>query len=216
MPKLVAALVSRPRLIVSILVAVIAAVLLPSSKMRLVMAWDLGAASFLCLWFIKMVQTPPSRMPANAMAQQDGEWTVFSLSLCAVAASVFAIFTQFQGIQSLKGDARVQHLALVMVTLLLSWLTMQVIFGLRYAHEYYTISDGNTESDGGLAFPHEPEPDYFDFLYFGLVLGMTFQVSDVNITSRKLRRLATLQGFVSFLFNTVILALTVNLIAGVL
>jgi uncharacterized membrane protein len=216
MPSFTAFLFSRPRLFVSILVGVVAAVLLPPSKTHYIIAWDVAAAVFLCLWFIKMQRTPPSQMPANAKAQQDGEWTVFALSLAAVIASVFAIFTQFHDIQSLKGALRAQHLVLVVVTLLLSWLVMQVIFALRYAHEYYTISDGSTAADGGLDFPHEPEPDYFDFLYFGLVLGMTFQVSDVDITSRKLRRLATLQGFVSFLFNTVILALTVNLMAGLL
>jgi uncharacterized membrane protein len=91
---------------------------------------------------------------------------------------------------------------------------MHLVFALRYAHEFYTKSDD--ELQGGLDFPKEPEPDYYDFLYFSLVLGMTFQVSDVDITDRHLRRLATLQGFISFLFNTIILALTVNLAAGLM
>ena len=69
---------------------------------------------------------------------------------------------------------------------------------------------------GGLEFPGEKQPDYLDFLYFSLVLGMTFQVSDVQITARKFRRLATLHGLLSFLFNTIILALTVNIAGGLL
>ena len=91
----------------------------------------------------------------------------------------------------------------------------QVLFALRYAHEYY---NGPTDGpvDGGLAFPSEPHPDYWDFLYFSVVLGMTFQVSDVNITARKFRRLATLHGLMGFVFNTVIIALTVNLASGLL
>ena len=70
--------------------------------------------------------------------------------------------------------------------------------------------------DGGLQFPGDDLPDYFDFFYFALVLGMTFQVSDVQITARKLRRLATAHGLLGFLFNTIILALTVNIAAGLL
>ena len=91
-----------------------------------------------------------------------------------------------------------------------------VSLGLRYAHEYYTTSPGRTEVDGGLQFPDEPTPDHLDFLYFSLVLGMTFQVSDVHITSRKFRRLAAVHCLLSFLFNTVIIALTVNIAASFL
>ena len=87
-------------------------------------------------------------------------------------------------------------------------------FALRYAHEYYERRAGCDQVEGGLEFPQEDRPDYLDFTYFSLVLGMTFQVSDVQITSRKLRRLATLHGLISFLFNTIIVALTVNLAAG--
>jgi uncharacterized membrane protein len=91
-----------------------------------------------------------------------------------------------------------------------------VTFALRYAHEYYARDEGGPDVDRGLDFPNENEPDYLDFLYFALVLGMTFQVSDVQITSRKLRRIATLHGLLSFLFNTVIVALTVNIAAGLM
>jgi uncharacterized membrane protein len=105
---------------------------------------------------------------------------------------------------------------MVVLTLLLSWLMLQTTFAFRYAHEFYTISPGRNDPDGGLTFPDEPEPDYFDFLYFSLVLGMTFQVSDVQITARKLRRLAALHGLLSFLFNAVIIALTVNIAASLL
>ncbi len=89
-------------------------------------------------------------------------------------------------------------------------------FAFRYAHEYYEAPAGAEKVDGGLQFPGEEQPDYLDFLYFSMVLGMTFQVSDVQITSRKFRRLATVHGLLSFLFNTIILALTVNIAAGLL
>ena len=106
------------------------------------------------------------------------------------------------------------RVVLVAVTLLLSWLVTHVTFAFRYAHEFYATDLGGPDVDRGLEFPGEKEPDYLDFMYFALVLGMTFQVSDVQITSRKLRRVALLHGFLAFLFNTVIIAFTVNIAAG--
>jgi uncharacterized membrane protein len=215
---------SRSHLLIAILAGVIASLvipgrallILPGAKAHLVLSWDVGAAVFLGLWAVTMIRTPIWDMPKHAKAQQDGEWTVFALTLAGIVASIVAIIIEFHDITNLKNEARGIHLGLVITTLLVSWLMMQVVFALRYAHEFYTVSDGSGTMDGGLDFPHEPEPDYFDFLYFGMVLGMTFQVSDVEITSRKIRRLATLHGFIGFVFNTVILALTVNIAAGLL
>jgi uncharacterized membrane protein len=90
------------------------------------------------------------------------------------------------------------------------------LFALRYAHEYYSIVPGGDAVEGGLKFPGDDPPDYWDFFYYALVLGMTFQVSDVEILSRKLRRLASVHGLLGFLFNTVILALSVNIAASLL
>ncbi|HYP62769.1 MAG TPA: DUF1345 domain-containing protein, partial [Acidocella sp.] len=101
-------------------------------------------------------------------------------------------------------------------TLILSWATTHLIFTYRYAHEYYSYDLGYKTVDGGIQFPQDELPDYFDFVYFSFCLGMTFQVSDCNVTSKKLRRLATLQGMIGFIFNTVILALSVNIAASLL
>jgi uncharacterized membrane protein len=224
MQRLSLFLSSRIQLIIAVVVGLAVAFLLPKGEVKaqaggqghLVLSWDIGALVLLVLWGITMVRTAPLDMPARAKAQENGEWTVFATSLAAIVASVFVVLIEFKNISNLKGETKIFHLSLVIVTLLISWLTMQLIFALRYAHEYYSYSDGSAEMDGGLEFPHEPEPDYFDFLYFSMVLGMTFQVSDVDITARKIRRLATLHGFVGFTFNTVILALTVNIAAGLL
>ena len=113
-------------------------------------------------------------------------------------------------------DVRDLKVATVAVTLALSWLLTHAVFALRYAHEFYQSSDEGSGFDGGLDFPSTKRPDYWDFFYFSAVLGMTFQVSDVQITSSKLRRLATVHGMLGFLFNTVIVALTVNLASGLL
>ena len=126
-----------------------------------------------------------------------------------------------RGQQRVRGDQdgapegqRTLYVALVAVTLFMSWLMTHVTFAFRYAHEFYANDVGGPDVDGGLDFPGEKSPDYLDFMYFSLVLGMTFQVSDVQITSRKFRRVAALHGLLSFLFNTVIVALTVNIAAG--
>ena len=87
---------------------------------------------------------------------------------------------------------------------------------MRYAHAYYRKRDDDQESSEGegVEFPDEKEPDFLDFAYFSFVIGMTCQVSDVQISSRGIRRLALVHGLLSFLFNTVILALTINLSSG--
>ena len=159
---------------------------------------------------------PAARMQANAEAQQEGEWTIFWLTLGVVIVSFVVVTGEFSFLKSLSGWWRKLDVALVAVTLLASWLMTHVSFAFRYAHEYYARSGDGPEIDGGLEFPEEKQPDYLDFMYFSLVLGMTFQVSDVQITSRKLRRVATLHGLLSFLFNTIIVALTVNIAAGLL
>jgi uncharacterized membrane protein len=101
--------------------------------------------------------------------------------------------------------------------MLLSWFLVHTFFALRYAHLFY--GDHKTKPDihaGGLIFPSEQHPDYLDFAYFSFVLGMTFQVSDVQVTSKQLRRVAMLHGILSFGFNTFIVALTINVIAGMM
>jgi uncharacterized membrane protein len=94
---------------------------------------------------------------------------------------------------------------------LLSWAFIHTIFALHYAHEFYDVTAG------GLAFPQgSADPDYWDFVYFSFVIGMTSQVSDVAVTSKELRRIVTAHGMLSFVFNAALLALTVNLAAGAL
>jgi uncharacterized membrane protein len=156
-------------------------------------------------------------MPADAAAQEEGEWTIFWLTVAAVTFSFAAIIGEFADTtKDLPPLQRNLHVILVAMTLFVSWLMTHTTFAFRYAHEYYEIDPSGSGIAGGLEFPRERRPDYLDFMYFSLVLGMTFQVSDVQITARKFRRLAAAHGLLSFLFNTIILALTVNIAAGLL
>ena len=183
---------------------------------RSIAAWDIGSIIYLAMMCWLFLSSPVARMPANAEAQEDGEWVLFFLVLAGISISFVAILGEFGSMKDAASTVKDQKIALVGVTLAISWMLTQAVFALRYAHEFYARGDAQGNVAGGLDFPKEDTPDYWDFLYFAIVLGMTFQVSDVQITSRMLRRLATLHGLLGFLFNTVIIALTVNLASSVL
>lgn len=110
----------------------------------------------------------------------------------------------------MNADNHDLHVTLAAITVASSWLLVHSVFTLRYAHLYYGDDRKQTKHPGGLDFPHEPEPDYLDFAYFSFVIGMTSQVSDVAIGSKQMRRAALAHGVLSFLFNTIIIALTVS------
>lgn len=185
-------------------------------RSRAILGWDAAALANLLLCASLFAGASPDRMESNAARQQEGEWSLFWLVVAGATASFAAILTEFGSMKGASAADRPLKVALVAATLALSWLLTHTMFALRYAHEFYTRDVSPDKVDGGLEFPGETKPDYWDFLYFSLVLGMTFQVSDVQITSRKLRRLAALHGLLGFLFNTVIVALTVNLASSLL
>ncbi len=208
------AIVARPRLVASALLGIGAGLALPGSLhglTRILLAWDTACLVFLILSAHMFSVPRPGGIAADAERQEKGEWTVFGFTVGAVTASFVAIIGEFSAVKDVPAGTRA---AMVAATLLLSWLMTHTVFALRYAHEYYELAGDEGAVARGLEFPGDAAPDYWDFFYFSLVLGMTFQVSDVQITSRKLRRLATAHGLLGFLFNTVILALSVNIGAG--
>ena len=219
-PWPVRVVLGHPRTTTGLAVGLLAYPLLPSTlspSTRAVAAWDLGALVLLALIAILFAnEGRDAAMAENAKEQEEGEWAMFGIVLAGVAFSFVALTRELANLKQLAPTVRGLHVGLVAATLLLSWVVTHVVFAQRYVHEYYSTSRGHTQVDGGLQFPSDDTPDYWDFVYFSLVLGMTFQVSDVQITSRKLRRLATVHGLIGFLFNTVIVALTVNIAAGLL
>jgi uncharacterized membrane protein len=211
---------ARPRLFIGYgvgLLSLAPLMAVPQLATRCVLAWDIGSLVYLALSAALFFGSEDRDISRDAMAQQEGEWSVFALTLIGAGMSFIAIFL-FSGASGHK-TKQAFYLAFVVGTLALSWLTTHVTFAYRYAHEYYAREPGSTkpeEVERGIAFPSDDKPDYMDFVYFAFVLGMTFQVSDCNITSKKMRRLAILQGLIGFLFNTVILALSVNIAASLL
>ncbi len=212
-------LLGHRRLFGSIVLGVAAFLLLPAhlpAQTRTILAWDIFSVIFLVWCAASFIDATPQRMAAHAEAQQEAEWTMFWIVVAGVLVSLAATLGEFSAMKTVAKSWRAVIVVLVAATLGLSWLLSHVLFALRYAHEYYERAPASGKFARGLQFPGDDAPDYWDFLYFALVLGMTFQVSDVQITAKPLRRLATVHGLLGFLFNTVIVALTVNIAAGLL
>jgi len=134
------------------------------------------------------------------------------------SAALFAVGFLVSVKRSQSGGHFIVHLLLTFLTVIFSWTLVHTVYGLRYAHAFYGDSDepGVNRHAGGLVFPGDRPPDYFDFAYFSFVVGMTCQVSDVQITSRRMRRITLFHSVLSFGFNTMILALLINTVSGLL
>jgi uncharacterized membrane protein len=159
-------------------------------------------------------------MKRIAAHQDAGKWAVLLLTLVAAGASLFAIAGQVPLIKTAAGvSEKATHIILIIATIVLSWAFVHTVFALHYAHDYYADQPtltGVGAQNNGLAFPGEASPTYLDFAYFSFTIGMTFQVSDVQITDPRLRRLALMHGIISFFYSIGILALTINMVAGVI
>jgi uncharacterized membrane protein len=178
--------------------------------------YDAFAFAILGLIWVTVTLTPRERIRAVAQRQDVGRTVIFIFVIIVACAALFAVAFL---IRSGKPEGRHLsiHLLLALATVVLSWLLMHAVFGLRYAHRFYDDSATSAEKHaGGLKFPEDDLPDYRDFAYFSFVIGMTCQVSDVAVTSREMRRLVLLHGILSFGFNTVILALTINTVSSFL
>ena len=134
-----------------------------------------------------------------------------ALLLAITAATMGVILVAVAG--ELKGRNDTLAIVLVVTTLALSWLFSNMVYAMHYAHLFYSADDGGTDA-GGIDFPGCKEPDYWDFLYFSATLGMTFQTSDVEITSRRIRRVVLGQCLAAFVFNLGVIAFTINVLGG--
>ncbi len=200
--------IRRPRLLTSALLAtVLFALLLPTvpPARALLIAFDGGAAIFLGMMLVLMFRASVTSMRNRARVQDEGKWTVLIFSLCMAAIVLFALSHELHAAK----DKSPGDIVLASSTIFLSWLFVAVIFAQQYAHSFYL-------APGQLVFPGTECPDYLDFTYFSLVLSMCCQTSDVAVTSSPLRRLVMLHSVVAFFFNVIIIAITVNVVAGVL
>ena len=207
----------RFRLILSAVASGCVALFLPPTfhwATRFLCVWDTGMLVFLGFTLRLMLKATPEKMQRYAKQEDEGRATILTLVTAAACISIFAIAFILSD-KSRDNSLLVLHVSLSLITIVGSWLLVHVIFALHYARLYYQDYETLAKSEAeGLDFPGEHEPDYWDFLYFSFVIGMTSQVSDVDVTSRTMRRLSLVHGILSFFFNTSIVAMTINIIAG--
>jgi uncharacterized membrane protein len=203
------------RLLTAAGVGVLSALVLPSHwplPTRVLLGWDIGVGLYLLITAAMLIRSDLDRLRRRAAEVDEGAWVITFLAALAGLASLGAIFAEL-GAAKGKPDAWALHIALAVVTIALSWFFTHMIFAQHYAHAFYGEKGERGEC---LNFPGKDDPDYWDFLYFSLVIGMTSQVSDVAVTSSQQRRIVAAHGVLSFVFNTTIIALTVNIASSVL
>jgi uncharacterized membrane protein len=210
LPMFVRVVVSRPRTFVALAIAVVIFFVVPGLDRlltRALLSWDVFTAIYLVLAYFMMFRCGHEHIKPSAILQDDGRFLILMVTQLGALASIAAIVFE---LGAAKGS--VAGLSFAVATIALSWTAVHTSFALHYAHEYY-----RGRKPGGLQFPSGTDgekPDYWDFVYFSFVIGMTAQVSDVGITDKIIRRTATVHGIISFVFNTALLALTVNIAAS--
>jgi uncharacterized membrane protein len=172
---------------------------------RILVGWDSGISLYLGLIALMVAQASIASMRQRAAVEDEGAIVLLMLAAASALASLAAVVAE------LGHGPGADRVVLALITILLSWAFMHAIFALHYAREFY--GEGRDRKIGGLIFPGDEEPDYWDFLYYSLVVAMTAQVSDVQITSKTIRRLTLAHGTIAFFFNATVLALTVNIIS---
>jgi uncharacterized membrane protein len=199
---------TRIRLLSSVTLGLLTLALLPDPlrwTTRALIAWDVTVTLYLVAAFTMVRRSSIAHIRSHAIAADDGRVAILALTAGAALASLLAITAEI-------GAGRgTREVTLAIVTIALSWAMVHTSFAFHYAHDYY-----RSQPPSGLKFPDEDQPDYWDFIYFSFVIGMTAQVSDVAISDRTIRRTATAHGVISFVFNTALLALMVNIAASTL
>lgn len=210
---------ARPRLLIAIACAIVTAIVLPADLVeqpitRALVAWSVGTCLYIVLAAVMMVRSSHDGMTRRAQLEDEGQHVVLALVVVAVVASLAAIAGELVLVREMHSGARAGHVALAALTVLSSWGFMHLIFALHYAHDFYAALA--RKHAPGLAFPGDEKPVYGDFFYFAAIIGTSGQTADVSLVTSATRRLGTLHCIVSFFFNTIVLALTINIAATLL
>lgn len=227
-------LLVRPTLLLAIVTGLLLWWLLPAdwlASTRMLVSWDSAIAVYIIVVLYLMFHSGPEQIHHRAARQDEGQKIFLMLATLAPIASLAIIMLELTHAKDMDGVTKFLHIGLAGLTVFLSWVFMQIIFAIHYAHEYYmTAKDmandsalvrftkkltGKKKFGSGLQFPGHPQmPDYWDFAYFSFIIGTAAQTADVNITSATIRRTVMLHCIIIFFFNTTILALTINIAAG--
>ena len=218
-PTFIRLIITRPRLFSSILVGILTALLMPNSLAlhqitRIILGWNVGTWLYLVLAARMIFWTSHEKMRVRALAQNDGKYFVLLMVIIASIVSIGAIFAELSVVKDMHGMLRSAHIALAVMTIVSSWLFIQVMFALHYAHDFYVAMERS--NSGGLEFPGSLPPDYSDFLYFACVIGTSGQTADVSFMSKAMRKVGLIHCVLAFFFNTTLLALTINIASGLI
>lgn len=184
------------------------------TNIKLIVGWDIFCLSMIIFNWILFISTNSDDLCSVVEKQDDGLKAIFAIVLVAVSFSVFGTLALLVE-KSDTAENKIWHTIISLSPVLFSWFLLHTMFTVRYAHLYHDHNKLHTGSEvGGIEFPTDEAPDYLDFAYFSFVIGMTFQVSDVTVSSRAIRRFVLMHGLISFAFNTIIVALTINTLAG--
>lgn len=184
--------------------------------MRGAIGWDGGALLFLVLTVLAVGRATPEKLSNRASQQDSKMWVILALIATAAAASLASLAFVMQKGASAAPTPLLGRILVSSVTIFVSWIFVHTTFAIRYAHYFYGDPGAKGRHRGGLVFPGTEHPDLWDFIYYSFVVGMTCQVSDVQITSRAMRKLTLAHGVFAFFFNAGVLALAVNILATAL
>lgn len=184
-----------------------------SPLVMMMILWDVFCVVVLITYWVVIFICSPAMIRKIASREDGSRAFVFIIVLVSSIASMAMVLFLVLAKTASAGSGI--YIVIAISGMLLSWIMVHTTFCFHYAHMYYANDDERPEDHaGGLEFPKEKAPDYLDFAYFSFVIGMTFQVSDVEITARSIRRQALIHGLLAFALNTFVVALTVNLVAG--
>lgn len=216
---LLPALRARPRLLWATVLGVVAYALLAAFTRQThataaLLAWNLGALANLALTWHMVRASRAEDIRRRAANQDEGRLAILAVVVLGALAVLLAVGTQLGQALTMEGGERAGHVALAALTVLTSWLFMQVVFGLHYAHDFYLAR--LDEQPDPLVFPGTPDPTYADFFHFAFVIGASAQTADISFQGSALRPVGTLHCTVAFFFNASLLALAINVVAGTL
>lgn len=214
---------ARPRLFISMVCGIVVGFFLPPewrANTRLLIGWNAGAFLYFILAGGMIVTASHESIRRRAVMQDEGRFVILIFTTLAAAMAIGAIVAQLGTVKDLKGIVKDLHIALAGVTIVSAWVLIHLMFALHYAHEYVIERTAGSakpaKERGGLSFPGTETPDYVDFLYFSYVIGVASQTADVEISSRAMRRIALVHCVLAFFFNSAVLAVTINIAAGLI
>ncbi len=211
----------RPRLFIAAALGALIMALLPSGVVeslttRMLIAWNAAVLFYLVIVGVMMARASPEQMRWRANLEDEGQWTILVLVIAAAVASLVAIVAELSMAKEMSQAERFMHVGLATATIFSSWAFTHTMFALHYAHDFYLDQDTGQTRVGGLDFPGTELPGYGDFVYFSFVIGTSAQTADVSFTNSAMRRIGLIHCVLAFLFNTTLLALTINIGAGMI